>query len=78
MEQPGFEFIRSGEFSAAAVAQCNPDLYDDVTDVFMLLDPRQITNTVLDHRQTNMMRVIEALDDVFGQIADPYADEDDA
>jgi hypothetical protein len=78
MQQPAFEAIASGEWSAAAVAQCNPDLYADIVDVFMLLDPREITKTVLDHRQVDMPRAIEALDDWFGEIADPYADEDDA
>ncbi len=80
MEQPGFEFIRSGEFSAAAVAQYNPDLYADVTDILTIVDPQQvqdISDSVLDHRQVNIMRVIEALDDVFGHLPSPYADEDD-
>ncbi|MGW0948529.1 hypothetical protein ACWD4O_39065 [Streptomyces sp. NPDC002623] len=66
-----------GDFSAAAVAQCNPALYADVTDVFLLLDPREITRTVLDHRQVDFHTVVRALDEAFGEIADPYADEDD-
>jgi hypothetical protein len=49
-----------------------------ITDVFTAIDPREMTKTVLDHRQVDMPRAIEALDDVFGEIADPYADEDDA
>ena len=77
-EQPEFEAIPSGEFSAAAVAQYDPDLYSDVIDVFMLLDPREITRTVLDHRQVDMLYAVQALDDVYGEVADPYADEDDA
>lgn len=72
------EAIESGEWSAAAVAQNDPDLYADVTDLFLLLDPREITATVLDHRQVDMVRAVEALDDWFGDLADPYADEDDA
>lgn len=78
MEQPEFEQIQSGDFSAAAVAQYNPDLYADVTDVFLLLDPREITATVLDHRQVDLLYAIQALDDVYGEVVDPYADEDDA
>ncbi|MFC9891546.1 hypothetical protein [Streptomyces pilosus] len=72
------EQVGSGEWSAAAVAQNNPDLYADVTDLFLLIDPREITASVLDHRQVDMVRAVEALDDWFGEIADPYADEDDA
>ncbi|MFE0207018.1 hypothetical protein [Streptomyces sp. NPDC058985] len=34
------EQIPSGEFSAAAVAQCYPDLYADVTDLFLVIDPQ--------------------------------------
>jgi hypothetical protein len=34
------EAIPSGEWSAAAVAQCDPELYADVTDLFLLIDPR--------------------------------------
>lgn len=72
------EAVGSGEWSAAAVAQNDPDLYADVTDLFLLIDPREITASVLDHRQVDMVRAVEALDDWFGEIADPYADEDDA
>jgi len=78
MEQPQLEEIASGEFAAGAIAQVYPALFADVIDVFMALDPREITKKVLDHRQTDMVYVIEALDDAYGEVVDPYADEDDA
>lgn len=79
----GREAIASGEFSAAAVAQCYPDLYADVTDVFMLLDPTVISKQVLDDVHADNLTVNRALDDLFGDITDPtladlYGDEDDA
>lgn len=52
------------------------DLIADVEDVFDTLCPREINRTVLDNRQVDMLRAIEALDDVFGEIYDPYAAED--
>jgi hypothetical protein len=57
-----------------------PDLAADIVEIFTYGpdEIRAITATVLDHRQIDMPRAIEALDDVFGEIADPYADEDDA
>ncbi|MFJ6069074.1 hypothetical protein ACIQHU_39295 [Streptomyces tendae] len=76
LESQAGEVIESGEWSAAAVAQNDPDLYADVTDVFMLLDPREITKTVLDDRQVDMLYAAQALDDVYGDVHDPYADED--
>lgn len=78
MEEITPERIDDNEWTAAAVCFREPMLYADVTDVFLFLDPREITKTVLDHRQVAMPRVIEALDEFFGEIADPYADEDDA
>jgi hypothetical protein len=75
---PHFEDIDSGEWTASAVAHRSPQLYADVTDVFMLLDPREMTRVVLDDAQTDALYVIQALDDWFGEIADPYADEDDS
>lgn len=47
MQQPQIETIQSGEFSAAAVAQCNPDLYADVTDLFDSIDPISLLDDVL-------------------------------
>ncbi|MDX2800109.1 hypothetical protein [Streptomyces scabiei] len=39
MQQPQFETIASGEWSAAAVAQNDPQIYADVTDLFDDIDP---------------------------------------
>ena len=41
------EAIESGEWSAAAVAQNNPDLYADVTDLFLTVDPQSYLDDVL-------------------------------
>jgi hypothetical protein len=40
------EAIGTGEWSAAAVAQNNPDLYADVTDLFMVIDPQDYLDDV--------------------------------
>lgn len=40
------EAIESGEWSAAAVAQNDPDLYADVTDLFLLIDPQSYLDDV--------------------------------
>ncbi|MFJ7297515.1 hypothetical protein [Streptomyces collinus] len=40
------ESITSGEWSAAAVAQCNPDLYADITDLFLVIDPQDYLDDV--------------------------------
>jgi hypothetical protein len=47
MQQPAFETIPTGEYSPAAVAQNNPDLYADVTDVFDAVDPWSYLDDVL-------------------------------
>lgn len=70
------EAIESGEFSAAAVAQCNPDLYADMTDLFAELDPIEITDKVIRDRQADLPDVAQLLDELFGDIPYPYADED--
>jgi hypothetical protein len=41
------EAIASGEWSAAAVAQNDPDLYADVTDLFDSIDPISLLDDVL-------------------------------
>jgi len=46
MQQPAFETIPTGEWCAAAVAQNNPDLYADVTDLFMVIDPQSYLDDV--------------------------------
>jgi hypothetical protein len=71
------ESIESGEWTADALISTDPELAAEIVDTFLELDPREITKTVLDHRQVDMPRAIAALDDWFGEIADPYADEDD-
>ncbi|MEV5703460.1 hypothetical protein AB0L55_39035 [Streptomyces anthocyanicus] len=45
-EQPAFEAINSGEYTAAAVAHKNPSLYADVTDLFMVIDPQDYLDDV--------------------------------
>jgi hypothetical protein len=47
MEGQTGEAIPSGEFSAAAVAQYNPDLYADVTDLFLVIDPQSYLDDVV-------------------------------
>lgn len=74
--QPAFEEIPSGEWSAAAVAQNDPQIYADVTDLFDALDYQALFNTVLDHRQVDLPVAIRALDDVLGDIPVPHTDED--
>jgi Fe-S-cluster formation regulator IscX/YfhJ len=56
----------------------NQDMAADLVDLFSELDPREINRTVLDRREVDLPTAVRALDDVFGEIADPYADEDDA
>jgi hypothetical protein len=64
------------DWSATGVTLEHPALVADIEDFYAALDPRELTRTVLDHRQVDMPRAIEALDDVLGEIYDPYADED--
>jgi hypothetical protein len=47
MQQPAFEEIPTGEWSSAAVAQNDPDLYADVTDLFLAVDPWSYLDDVL-------------------------------
>lgn len=47
MQQPELEAIPTGEWSAAAVAQNDPDLYADVTDLFDAVDPWSYLDDVL-------------------------------
>ena len=78
IQQPEFEHYPSGDFTVAAVAQCYPDLYADVTDVFMLLDPVDIVDqTIRDrHQQTSLTSLLQILDDLYGEIPYPFAEED--
>lgn len=70
------ERIGSGEWSAAAVAQNDPDLYAEVTDVFMLLDPIELTEAAMRDRQASLGDVARVLDELYGDIPYPYAEED--
>lgn len=49
----------------------------ELTAVFNEIDARALQTAVLDHREVAMPVALEAIDDVLGDIADPYADEDD-
>lgn len=76
MEQPYFEALPTGGWSAAEVAQTEPGLYADVTDLFDELDPIEITDKVIRDRQAGLSDVAHLLDDLFGDIAYPYDEED--
>ncbi len=80
MGEPIHEQILSGDWTAARFATTHWDLADQIQDVFLNLDPRAITRDVLDHTEGSKpkLAMVLLLDDWFGQIADPYADEDDA
>ena len=70
------ERIGSGEWSAATVAQKNTDLWDAVNDVYAELDPIEITDKVIRDREADLAGVAQALDELYGDIPYPYADED--
>ncbi|MEU7338687.1 hypothetical protein [Streptomyces sp. NPDC007074] len=57
--------------------QVDAETIAEITGVFNNIDAREMTKAVLDHRQVDMVYAIEVLDDVFGDIVDPYAAEDD-
>jgi hypothetical protein len=76
MEGQNGEQIPTGEWSAAAVAQNDPQIYADVTDLFAELDPIEITDKVIRDRQADLPDVAQLLDELFGDIPYPYADED--
>jgi uncharacterized protein (DUF1330 family) len=76
IEQPSFEAIPSGEFSPTKVASNAFDLYADIEDFFDDLDYQALFNTVLDHRQVDLLVAIRALDDVLGEIPVPYPSDD--
>jgi hypothetical protein len=73
---PNGEDILADDFSAAAIAQHNPDLYAQVTDIFMLLDPIDITDAAMRDRQASLSDVSRVLDELYGDVPYPYADED--
>jgi len=80
LEGQSGEAIESGEWSAAAVAQHSPDATAFITDTFIELDHRAITKEVLDETEGSKLKLAKTLllDEWFGEIADAYADEDDA
>lgn len=63
MQQPDFEAIPSGEWSAAAVAQCYPDLYADMVDLLGDANPEPLLHAAVDaHFDT--IDALSYLDDV--------------
>jgi hypothetical protein len=76
-EPPTHEQLPGADWNAMSFVTMHWQLATDIQELFLDLDPREITKTVLDHRQVDMPRAIEALDDWFGEIADPAADEDE-
>lgn len=86
LEGQGSEAIASGEWSAAAVAQNDTDLWDQVNgifdELFDELDLTKLHKEVCQDRQVDEKHVTQALDNWFGDIEDPelvelYGDEDD-
>ncbi|WP_228981459.1 hypothetical protein [Streptomyces sp. DH12] len=68
---------RGADPSGGAVfAATHPQLAADLADAYAALDPRTITKDVLDDPHTAPIQVIAALDDIYGDVFDPYADED--
>lgn len=58
-------------------AQHRQELAAAVDAVFADLDLRELTATVIRHRQVGFIAAATALDDMFGDVPDPAADEDD-
>ena len=73
MEAQSGEAIESGEWSAAAVAQHNTDLWEAVNDVFADLHRVDVGNEILRDRQADLERVSDVLDEVLPY---PFAEED--
>jgi hypothetical protein len=65
MQQPAFEHIPTGEFSAAAVAQCYPDLYDEVAKFFDSIDPISLLDDVLSSNRPG--EAAEAYEEMTGE-----------
>ncbi|MFD8777548.1 hypothetical protein [Streptomyces sp. NPDC059916] len=57
-------------------ASKHEDLAEVLTGVFADIDPRTMQATVLNNREVTMLAAVEAVDDVFGDLSDPLADED--
>ena len=77
MDERTHERIPGDEWTAAALAFRHPNLCAEVLDALDGLDLIALTKTVLDHRQTDFHATVAALDNWFGEIADPAAAEDE-
>lgn len=51
-------------------------LVADLEDHFDTVDVRELSTDVMNNPQVAALLVIEALDDLFGDVHDPYADDD--
>ncbi|MEV4975544.1 hypothetical protein [Streptomyces scopuliridis] len=58
------------------VTDLHPAGIAEIEDLFDAIDLRDLTTAVHDDRQTDNLLVLQALDDLFGDVYDPYADED--
>ncbi|MEU5742046.1 hypothetical protein ABZ784_29145 [Streptomyces tendae] len=76
MEGQAGEVIESGEWSAAAVAQNDRELYAEVTDIFEGLDLIELTRDVLDEPVASKLTVTLALDSLLGETGDTFEDEE--
>ncbi|MFE1949899.1 hypothetical protein ACFW9D_05455 [Streptomyces sp. NPDC059524] len=63
---------------AVDFARTHSLLAAEIADVFNAIDARQVQASVLDHRAVDMPVALEAIDDMLGNLADPYADEDES
>jgi hypothetical protein len=76
VERQNSESIGSGEWSAAAVAQNDTDLWDAVNAAYADLDPIEITDKVIRDREADLADVAQILDELYGDVPYPYAEED--
>jgi hypothetical protein len=65
MEGQTGEAIESGEWSAAAVAQCDPELYAEITDFFDSIDPISLLYDVLNSDRPG--QAAEAYEELTGE-----------
>ncbi|MFC9497616.1 hypothetical protein [Streptomyces sp. NPDC056982] len=61
----------------AYFASAHKSLAAQMAEVFDDIDPRTMQATVLDHRAVDAPDAIRVIDEVFGDLSDPLADEDD-
>lgn len=64
------------DFSVEAITRNFPEMVAEITDLFDSLDPIEITDKVIRDRQADLAAVAQTLDDLFGDIPYPYAEED--